>query len=228
MHEEKILVLDFDHTCYDTDSFLLFEIRLPMLARFNIPVKKWEEAYESSAKIGYSLEVHLQELNKIMNSSPCSLEDIQAFGKSIKFSEYLYSDVFSFLKEAKEKGYKILLLSFGYPDWQEKKVLGVGLSKLVDKVIYVNKHGDKAEMIKKYAGASSKLIFVDNNGHELDKAQRELPQVETYFMKRTPEHAMNAKDDEEIRVRYLESRKMAETKSVYQHKICHSLSDVIL
>ena len=225
---DKILILDFDHTCYDTDAFLLFEIRRPMLKTFDIPVKKWEESYEAAADIGYSLEQHLQELNKVLISPPCSLEEIQTFGKNIQFSQYLYSDTLSFLEKAKKDGYKIILLSFGFPEWQDKKVKGVGLEKLVNKVIYVNEHGGKVGILKKYFHSNPKVIFVDNNCNELDRVHKEMPNVETYFMRRTSEYDMSAQDNEDIRVRYLESRKMAEMTMLFEHKQCSSFKEVIL
>ena len=84
---DKVLVLDFDHNCYDTDAFLLFEIRQKMLNKFNISAQIWQDAYESAVKIGYSLEQHLKELVKILNYEPCSLKEMKDFEKEINFDK---------------------------------------------------------------------------------------------------------------------------------------------
>ncbi|KKR78435.1 MAG: hypothetical protein UU24_C0037G0007 [Candidatus Nomurabacteria bacterium GW2011_GWA2_40_9] len=145
--KDKVLVLDFDHTCYDTDAFLLFEIRQAMISRFNIPVPVWEESYENAVKTGYSLEQHLEELTRILKYEICSIEEIQNFEKEINFSKYLYPDVLSVLKEAKDRGYKIMLLSFGDPIWQDKKVSGVGFDRIMDIIKYTKEEGSKHRIV---------------------------------------------------------------------------------
>jgi FMN phosphatase YigB (HAD superfamily) len=228
--EEKILILDFDHTCYDTDDFLLAEIRRPMLSHFNIPIESWEKSYKEAVSKGYSLEQHLEELTKIMKFAPCSLKDIKDFGEAINFNKYLYTDCMPFLKKAKEKKYRIMILSFGDVGWQNKKVFGVGLEKIADVIEYVsaNENNSKAEAIKKYAGNCQKVIFVDNKGSNLDIVHNTLPNVETYLINRVPNDAMNFKNDDQIRVKYLESRRIAEKQSLFSHRQCFSFEDIIL
>ncbi len=227
---DKALILDFDHTCYDTDAFLLHEIREPMLSHFNIPVEKWEQAYRAAADIGYLPEQHLQELNKIMQPAPCSLEEILDFAASINFDKYLFSDVLPVLKDAKEKGYKIMILSFGAIAWQNKKVLGVGLDKAVDDIEYVTKDENRAktEAIRKYGIRCTKVIFVDNKGSNLDEVHRTLPHVKTYLISRVPDEAMNFDNDEEIRIKYLESRRVAAQEALPVHVRCHTFEEIDL
>jgi len=228
--KDKIIVLDFDHTCYDTDDFLLVEIRCPMLSRFDIPVDAWEQSYRRAADIGYSLEQHLEELIKIMKVVPCSVDEIKNFGEGINFNKYLYPDVLDFLKEAKEKGYKTMILSFGTTSWQNKKIFGAELDKIVDLIKYVtvNENKSKLESIKQYAENCSKIIYIDNKGSNLDSVKKELSQVETYLINRVPNDAMNFGGDDQIRIKYLESRKIAESKTIFTHKNCHSFKEIIL
>lgn len=228
---DKILFLDFDHTCYDSDAFLLKEIRQPMLSRFKIPTKKWEESYKKAVRAGYSLQQHLIELNKIMKNVPCSQEELESLSKTIKFNKYLYEDVELFLKKAKEKGYKITLLSFGAPDWQNKKVFGVGLDKLVDLIKYTKKEGNKMKTIKELATNYDKVIFIDNNGVDLDAVRERLPRVQTYYIDRNHDNITNKEDKEFINIKnikYIESRKMAERKLLFSHKHCKNLKDINL
>ncbi len=224
---EKVLFLDFDHTCYDTDMFLMHEIRQPMLKSFNMPDKEWEKSYENAVKAGYSLEQHLEEINKIIQPAPCSEIEIKEFGKTINFDKYLYEDTIPFLKEAREKGYKIMLLSFGAPSWQNKKVLSVGLDRFVDVIKYTKEEGSKIEVLRQFADHDGKIIFVDNNGIDLDAGKKELPNIETYYINR-PHEDMNEKDIEYMKVRHMESRKIAERTLLFTHKKCINLKEVIL
>ena len=225
---DKILVLDFDHTCYDTDAFLLFEIRQRMLREFDIPIKAWEESYEKAAKIGYSLETHRNELIKILKYKPCSLEEIKKFEKNIDFSKYLYPDVLSVLKQAKDKGYKLMLLSFGAVSWQNKKVTGVGFDKIMDVIKYTKEEKGKVGILKEYTQDCQKVIFVENNGLELDEVRKTLPYIETYFMNRVPSDKMALGDDDFFRMRYAESRKIAMRQVLLDHKHCSTFLDIIL
>ncbi len=225
---DKLLFIDFDHTCYDTDCFLLKEIRQPMLNNFKIPTQEWEESYEKAVQTGYSLEQHLIELNKISENKKYSLEEIQSFGKTINFNKYLYEDVEPFLQEARDKGYKVVLLSFGAPNWQDKKVLGVGLDKLVDEIKYTKKEGTKINVLKQLAQNYSKVIFIDNNGTDLDAVCGALPNVQTYRIERVHSDITNKEDKEYMRMRYMESRKITERKLAFSHKYCKALKDIIL
>ncbi|MFA6585827.1 MAG: hypothetical protein WCS86_01565 [Candidatus Paceibacterota bacterium] len=225
---DKILVLDFDHNCYDTDAFLLFEIRNPMINNWNIPVVAWQEAYEKAAKVGYTLEVHREELIKILNYEPFTLEDIRNFEKGMDFSKYLYFDVLPFLTAAKEKGYRTMLLSFGDPGWQDKKVKGVKLDKVMDVIKFTKEEGNKAETLIKYVKDCEKIIFVENNGLDLDAVHKILPRVDIYFMNRVPTEAMNPRENEFIKMRYDEARKIALRQVVFKHKKVSSFNEITL
>ena len=65
---DKVLFIDFDHTCYDTDMFLLTEIRQPMLSRFDIPTDKWKNLMKMQYMQAIR-EQHLIEL-KIIDPHP--------------------------------------------------------------------------------------------------------------------------------------------------------------
>lgn len=224
---DQVLVLDFDHNCYDTEAFLLFEIRQPMLEKWNIPVDAWQESYEVAARTGYSLEAHRDELAKILKYEPFSLAQIQDFEKQMNFSKYLYPDTLPLVASAKQKGYKIMLLSFGSESWQNKKVKGAELDKVVDAIFYTKEHGGKVEVLKNCTENCAKVIFVDNNGIELDEVKKSLPNVETYFMNRVPVEAMHT-DDEFVKMRFNESRKIAMRQAIFEHKRITSFNEIDL
>jgi len=80
-------------------------------------------------------------------------------------------------------------------------------------------------VLRQYADKCSKVIFIDNKGHDLDAVHEALPQVETYHMNRAPDVF---DDSEYTRMRYWESRKMAEKETRFEHKCCKTLKDVLL
>ena len=226
--KDKVLVLDFDHTCYDTDDFLLNEIRQPMLNRFKIPADIWEKSYKEALKVGYTLEQHRKELIKIKCPESFSLAEIKTFGQAIKFDGYLYSDVIPFIKEAKRKGYRVILLSFGATSWQDAKVFGSGLNKFMDNISYLTKEFGKVDVLKRCAPNCKEVIFVDNKVGDLDAVRKALPHVKTYLINRVPDYAKNAGGSEDIRIRFLESRMIAEAPVSEVHKRCRTLTEVVL
>ena len=226
---EKLIVLDFDHTCYDTDAFVWFELRQTMINRFHIPVGVWEEAYKKAAENGYTLGQHYRELMEIMKSMSFDLKDFEGLLDNIHFQDYLYSDVLPLLKEAKEKDYQVMILSFGAPTWQEIKINKVGLDKVVDLVEYVTTDEAKMKMqvIEKYA-RDAKVIFVDNKGSNLDEVHNNLPKVETYLITRIPDDTRYVGNDHEMHKKYLESRRGIEAQALPVHKRCNSFKEIIL
>jgi FMN phosphatase YigB (HAD superfamily) len=227
--KDKVLILDFDHTCYDTNDFLVFEMKQPMLRHFNITADIWERSYCIAADIGYSPVQQLKEIFKITKSTPFTISDIKTFEKSINFSKYLYFDCESFLKKAKSRGYKTMILSYGAVDWQKKKIQGAGLDKMVDIVKYIVTSGSKAKMkvIRQYAGNCSRVIFVDNKGTYLDTVHEVLPKVETYLMNRKPSNKMNKNCNDQTHD-CLESRRKVGMKTHYSHKQCQTFKEITL
>ncbi len=229
-HEKnnKILVLDFDHTCYDTDDFLFNEIRKPMLKALDIPVAVWEKSYRVSADAGYTLREHWQQMTNLLGTEPCSLKTIDELGEKINFTKYLYDDVSQVINEAKAKGYRIIILSFGAGSWQDLKVHGAGLDKSADEIIYSSLVKDKAQILKDKISETDEVIFVDNKSNELDSVFKLLPWVKTYLINRVPMHVRGENSEEQDRIKYLESRRIAEEAVPASHQRIDSLKEIIL
>ncbi len=115
-----------------------------MLKAFNIPVEKWEESYEKAVRLGYTLEQHVTELSKIMDSAP-SMKEIEDFGKAIVFDRYLYEDVAPFLMGAKSKGYKIVATT---PHEKDVTIHELDLSQPIALVFGTERKGISKEIIE--------------------------------------------------------------------------------
>ena len=96
------------------------------------------------------------------------------------------------------------------------------------KLISIREEGGKAEILKNYTKDCEKVIFVENSGKDIDEVYKALPFIKTYFMNRVPNEAMIFGNDDFIKMRYEESRKIAERKVVFEHIRCHSFDEVIL
>lgn len=227
--KEQVLVLDFDHTCYDTDDFLLNEIRHPMLSDFVVSEKDWEKAYEEAVKTGYSIEKHFKKITEITNIA-FSEDKIRHLLESMNFSRYLYPDTLHVLARAKEKKFDIVILSFGDMSWQDKKVSGSGLDKIVDIVEYVitDECNAKAAVVGNLRNNYKKVIYVDNKGANLDKVYENYKDVSTYFINRSIGELADPEEKAYLQTRYSESRKIAERNALPVHKRCFSLEEVVL
>ncbi|MFM7088140.1 MAG: hypothetical protein ACKOW9_01220 [Candidatus Paceibacterota bacterium] len=184
----KILVLDFDHTCYDTDLFLAKEIEGEIFFGINTNSIKWRKIYKNLTKSGYTIERHIRGVSRNYRSYQNKKHKASKIAEGINFSRYLYPDTKEFISKAKKLGYTVILLSFGEPSWQNKKVFGSGIGKMIDTIQYTKVHGSKARLLGEMCGNSKKIVYVENNGPDLDDVAMLLPQVKRYLMKRESAH----------------------------------------
>ncbi len=224
--DEKVLILDFDHTLYDTDALLLFEMRHRILDLFKINQEVWESTYEAAVMRGYTLKVHGEEIAKVLGKDALPEEAIEKLEEAMDFSKYLYPDTVEFINKAKEAGYKTMILSFGAESWQKKKIHATGLDSIVDVIKYTREQGGKVGVIGKYTEGCRKVMFIDNSAREIDNVRRFLPYIETYIMNRVPPVPRNKDEEKYMQMRYMESRKMSEKKPAFLHKKCKDLNEV--
>lgn len=222
----KLLVLDFDHTLYDTDAFILVELKSILIEKFDLSEEIWAKSFEEASKKGYSLDKHFATLKEILGFEAISKEKIQKMHKKMRFKDYLYSDVFSFLRKARFLGYKILILSRGFSGFQDKKINGCDLASYVDEVVYTKTKGDKMQFLKNITGSSVKIIFVENNGPEVDAVKEEMPYIETYFIQRSINKKMGVDKDPYMQKRHSSDRKKQERTIFLKHNRCVNLGGV--
>jgi len=104
------LLLDFDHTLFDTDRFFWVDLK-SAFARFGVPNDAWEKSYEAIWPLGYSLAKHLDELERLGVIAGQDIGRTMLATLEADFSDlrpYLFPDVPAFLKAARQRGFDLM------------------------------------------------------------------------------------------------------------------------
>ncbi len=221
------LLLDFDHTLFDTDRFFWVDVRAAV-ARLGVDARLWEETYEQVWPAGYSIDRHVDAL-AARASRPHPEQILDAFEDQFSdLRRYVFPDVLPFLKAARAAGRRLILLSFGHSEWQAYKVKESGLGGLLDEVHATPVVGGKAGLVSSLAGGepAGGAIAVDNNPHELDAMRDRWKALRTYRIDRVPPDLVRA--DGEAAYRFREARRYVGLPARHAHRSCHSLAEVAL
>lgn len=222
----RVLILDFDHTLFDTDRFFWVDIRAAF-ARFEIDAGVWEESYMRVWPTGYSLEKHLEYLargGKLDRSDRAAIQRVllESFGD---LRPYLFADVKPFLKRLQAEKIPCVLLSFGDPSWQAYKVHGARIADHFQEVFYAPGEHGKAEVVEALVERFTRLAVVDNDPRALDLIKARQPQIETFWISRVPPEVLETSDPE-VRERFREARGYATLPARFGHHRCRTLDEV--
>jgi len=80
-----------------------------------------------------------------------------------------------FLIDIKKISNKLILLTAGKKEFQQKKINSTGLDKYFDEIVIID--GGKSQKIVDIAGQSNKILFVNDNLSENLKIKEDLPYV---------------------------------------------------
>lgn len=90
-----------------------------------------------------------------------------------RMPEFIFDGADSVLRRLRADGWKLALLTLGEPIWQERKVLSSGLLEYFDYLVYTP--DSKTERVQEFSAWPSPLIFVNDNGEEIDAMLDVLP-----------------------------------------------------
>ena len=155
MKNNKIIILDFDRTLFNTDNFLI-KIKY-IFKKMGIAEKKFTTSYKKIKP--YNLKKHLKRLNlenkNILNN----------FNTLFKNSyRFLYPDAIDFLKFLIKKKKKIILLTYGDKNFQNNKIENSNIKKLFNKIYITSKNHDKENIYKNILAKNKnkKVIIIDD------------------------------------------------------------------
>ncbi len=227
--ERRGVLLDFDHTLFDTDRFFWIDLR-SAFARFGVPDDAWERSYDAIWPSGYSLAKHLDELTRVGAISKPDIRQTMLDTFNARFSDlrsYLFPDVPGFLKSASGRGFDLILVSFGDPSWQSYKVQASGIGPSFSEIRYTAAEQGKKELAHDLSSRYETLHAIDNNPADLDAMQARNPCLQTHLICRVPP---SATDDAEatLRDRFREAAKYLAIPSRLPHQRCSSLTEVSL
>ncbi len=223
------ILLDFDHTLFDTDRFFWVDLK-SAFARFGILDDAWEKSYERIWPSGYSLVKHLDELLRTGAIAGPESRMTMLAALDAAFSDlrpYLFPDVLAFLEAAHHRGFDLILLSFGDPAWQSYKVRASGLTPHFWKIVYTAKQEGKAELLDDLVPRYGELHAVDNNPADLDSMKARHPNLQTHLVCRVEPSAIEEANDA-IRDRFREAVRYLTIPSRLPHHRCRSLDEVSL
>lgn len=101
-----------------------------------------------------------------------ALEEAPDFAVA-RMGEFLFDGAASVLDRLKRDGWKLALLTLGDPDWQARKLDGSGLLPQFDYVLCTAE--PKAARIDEILAWPAPLVFVNDNGEEIDQFRDALP-----------------------------------------------------
>ena len=227
--ERRAILLDFDHTLFDTDRFFWVDLR-SAFARFGVPDDAWEMSYEVIWPLGYSLAKHLDELERLGVIADPEIKWTMLGTLEATFSDlraYLFSDVPGFLKAARHRGFDLILLSFGDPAWQSYKVRASGLAPLFLQIIYTATQGGKGELLDELGSSCAEFHAIDNNPADLDSMKARHPKLQTHLICRVKPSDLEGPASL-VPDRFREAARYLSIPSRLAHHRCWSLDEVRL
>ena len=92
-----------------------------------------------------------------------------------RMPEFLFDGAEALLRRLKAEGWTLALLTLGEPVWQRRKVDHSGLADHFDHVLCTAE--PKAARIAEMLAWPAPLVFVNDNGEEIDMLKRVLPEA---------------------------------------------------
>ncbi len=227
--ERRGVLVDFDHTLFDTDRFFWIDLR-SAFARFGVPVSAWERSYDAIWPSGYSLTKHLDELARVGAISRADTRQSMLDALNADFSDlrsYLFPDVAGFLASASQRGFDLILLSFGDPSWQSYKVQASGIAPWFREIRYTAAEQGKTELACELSSRYDALHAIDNNPADLDAMKARNPRLLTHLISRVPP-SPGEDADPGGRDRFREAARYLTIPSRLSHQRCSSLTEVSL
>ena len=223
------ILLDFDHTLFDTDRFFWVDLK-SAFTRFGVPDDAWEKSYEAIWPSGYSLAKHLEELARLgtiadPSAAKAMLETLESAFSDLR--SYLFPDVLGFLNAARHRGFDLILLSFGNPAWQSYKVQASGLTPYFTQIVYTPNEKGKAAVLDELGPPYAELHVIDNNPTELDAMKVRHPRLQTHLICRVELSVLEGQDPL-VRDRFREAASYLMIPCRLPHHRCHSLNEVSL
>lgn len=156
----KNIYLDFDRTVYNTDE--LYNDMNKVILKYGI--EQWQfdivknKIFEKPILFNYFKVIdYICNTNKISVKVLHELESIVRNG-----DKYIFDDVEEFIKNAKNKGYTVNILTYGDRNFQLKKLSNLYICDIIDNIFISNNY--KFNLDLNYIDS----IFIDDNPRDLE------------------------------------------------------------
>ncbi|MBI2410516.1 MAG: HAD family hydrolase [Candidatus Kerfeldbacteria bacterium] len=167
------LIIDFDYTLFDTEC-----LRRKLVAALHVSEDEYRKAEAELKKTQlYTLEAHMQLLAGYpLQKAYHIVDDAQ---------DCVYPDAIAFLEQITvEKGKRIMLFSFGNPQWQRRKIDGSGLVHFFDDIVLVDT-AKELHIEQLNIASGSDTLYISDRGSEIDRMKQVLPSIQTIWIRRS-------------------------------------------
>lgn len=182
----KVALLDFDDVLFNTRAFVRALSVIFVLA--GLSMDECETAYKEfrenllAKNNAYNLKEHVNFFSeKFPKLDGAILEQELALLKR-SMPNFVFEDVFDFLRHLSGAGWRSTIVSFGDESWQGEKIRLCGLGALVENIVISQNQSkiDSIEEILKDAGGTDGAIFIDDNRDKvLGLAKNKFPGLKT-------------------------------------------------
>jgi len=153
------IYIDFDGTLFNTDKYI--EDVINILNNYGIDKKLFEEV-----KKNFYINNKVFDITNILDYfiDKYNIDnDLKYKISSLLNNSYIYPDVIENLKILIDMGYELYLLTYGYKNYQRKKINSSNISNFFKNIIITEK--DKSKLDIDYENS----IFIDNNPIEIER-----------------------------------------------------------
>lgn len=221
------IFIDFDDSLFNTKKFR--EKLVDIFLANGVSRKDFFATYyDYPQKTSHGLKKYdpirqIKMLNETLALNKKKLgKDLKEFIKDTK--KYVFSDVASFLEICRRKD--LYLISFGYTDFQFKKIKNSGLRVAFRKMMITD--NNKNITIKSFVHKEEKFVFIDDRIENINLIKKSFPASTTFLLKRK-EGRYNDKKTEAVD---FEIKNLIEAKKIikqiigkqktHREKIAHS------
>lgn len=180
-----IVVFDLDYTTLDSIKF-----KNDLGKTIGLSHKEFKVSYNKyfrdkinypSLYRHYSPSKHLQILKKdnIIDSVKNCQKKVDLYLK--KIDNYLFPEAENIIKRFKNKGNKLILISFGNKSWQKNKIDNLKIKKLFNKIVIVDK--SKHEALNFLKKSKEEILIINDNAYEIIEMQKAIGKCEVCLIR---------------------------------------------
>ncbi len=178
LKKDKLVILDFDHTIFNTELFKRYLKTIFM--RYNVSSERYEQTYnyiKKKLKRPYDPALHLRLLEGEITDIQSLMTEVNGLVSNSK--TYLYDDVISFLESIKDES-ELFLVSLGTKRFQEAKINSCQINGFFSKIIVTEGDGSFMKDVLKDVineHRDKKIAIIEDVPDNIDYIKRGFPYI---------------------------------------------------